>query len=49
MYGDIIFDYKIYKLLKTKKNIMPINKNGLKIGKKRMGLKKLLMMQKIYF
>ena len=26
MYGDIIFDYKIYKLLKTKKNIMPINK-----------------------
>ena len=42
MYGDIIFDYKIYKLLKTKKNIMPINKKWFENWKKRMGLKKTL-------
>lgn len=35
-YGDIIFDAEIYDLLKSKKNILPINVNWLKIWKRRM-------------
>ena len=35
VYGDIVFDHKIYSLLKAKKNILPVNVNWLKkIGKK---------------
>ena len=36
MYGDIVFDSKIFNLLKPK-NIMPINKNWLINWKSRMG------------
>ena len=32
VYGDIIFSSKIYKLLEENKNIIPANKNWLKIG-----------------
>ena len=42
IYGDIIFDYKIFKLLKQKKNILPVNVNWLKNWKKRMSFKKIL-------
>lgn len=37
-YSDIIFDPKIYKSLKKKKNIIPLKKNWLKIWKKRMNI-----------
>jgi choline kinase len=40
-YGDIIFDYKIYKLLEKNDNIIPLNINWLKIWKKRMSKKKI--------
>lgn len=40
-YGDIIFDYNIFNLLKQKKDIMPININWLNLWKKRMPLKKI--------
>ena len=43
MYGDIFFDESIYKLLKSKKNILPLNKNWLNNWKKRMGIKKTLI------
>ena len=43
MYGDIVFDSKIFNLLKPKKNIMPINKNWLINWKSRMGMKKTLL------
>lgn len=42
-YGDIIFDHKIFNLLKPKKNILPINKNWLKTWKGRMSLKKVYL------
>ena len=40
-YGDIIFDKSVYNLLKENKDIIPVNKNWLKIWKKRMALKKI--------
>ena len=43
MYGDIVFDSKIFNLLKPKKNIMPINKNWLINWKSRMGMSKTLL------
>lgn len=38
-YGDIVFDPKIYKLLKYKSNLIPVNRNWFKNWKKRMTLK----------
>jgi L-glutamine-phosphate cytidylyltransferase len=43
MYGDIFFDENIYKLLKPKKNILPLNRNWLSNWKNRMGMKKALI------
>lgn len=41
-YGDIIFDYKIFNLLKKhKSNLMPVNKNWLNFWRKRMNLNKI--------
>tara|TARA_B100000674_G_C37889902_1_gene938451 strand:+ start:554 stop:1276 length:723 start_codon:yes stop_codon:yes gene_type:complete len=40
VYGDIIFNENIYKLLQSKVNILPVNTNWLKNWKKRMPLKK---------
>ncbi len=40
-YGDIIFDKSVYILLKENKDIIPVNKNWLKIWKKRMTLKEI--------
>ena len=37
-YGDIIFDPKIYDLFNSKENIIPLNLNWLKFGK-RMSIK----------
>lgn len=37
-YSDIIFDSKIYKILKEKKNLIPLKKNWLEVWKKRMNL-----------
>ena len=42
VYGDIVFDHKIYSLLKAKKNILPVNVNWLKNWKKRMHFKNIL-------
>jgi choline kinase len=42
IYGDIVFDNKIYYLLKPKKNILPININWLRNWKKRMPFKNIL-------
>ena len=42
IYGDIVFDHKIYTLLKSKKNILPININWLKNWKKRMPYENIL-------
>jgi len=42
IYGDVVFDHKIYKLLKQKKNILPININWLKNWKNRMSFKRIL-------
>ena len=42
VYGDVIFNENIFKLLKQKKNILPINVNWLKNWKKRMPIKKIL-------
>lgn len=41
-YGDIIFDHKIFKLLKKKQNILPVYSNWYSYWKKRMNKKKLL-------
>ncbi len=38
-YGDVVFDPKIYKLLKYKSNLIPVNINWFKNWKKRMTLK----------
>ncbi len=40
-YGDIIFNKDIYKNLKKKINIIPLNSNWLKLWKKRMTIKKI--------
>lgn len=42
VYGDVIFDHKIYNLLKQKKNILPVNVNWLKNWRKRMQFKNIL-------
>ena len=42
VYGDVIFDHKIYDKLKIKKNILPVNTNWLKNWKQRMPLKNIL-------
>lgn len=42
VYGDVVFDDKIYDLLKSKKNILPVNVNWLKNWKKRMTFKNIL-------
>ncbi len=42
VYGDIIFNDIIYKLLKPKKNILPVNVNWLKNWKKRMSAREVL-------
>jgi len=39
IYGDVIFDSKIYALLKQNKDIMPVNKNWLHNWKNRMSMK----------
>ena len=41
-YGDIIFDSNLYKSLKKKTNLIPLNKNWLKLWKKRMSKKDIL-------
>ena len=43
VYGDIVFDHKIYSLLKAKKNILPVNVNWLKNWKKECILKKIFL------
>ena len=43
VYGDIIFDEEIYKLLKPKKNLLPVNINWLNNWKKRMNMKNVLI------
>ena len=42
IYGDVIFHEKIYKLIKSKNNILPVNINWLNNWKKRMSYKKIL-------
>ena len=42
IYGDVIFNENIFKLLKLKKDILPANVNWLKNWKKRMPIKKVL-------
>ncbi len=42
VYGDVIFDYKIYNLLKTDQNIIPVNVNWLNNWKNRMSSKNIL-------
>ena len=42
IYGDVIFNSNIYKLLKPKKNILPVNINWLSNWKKRMSFKNVL-------
>lgn len=42
VYGDVIFNENIFKLLKFKKNIIPVNTNWLKNWKNRMPMKKVL-------
>ena len=42
VYGDIIFNENIFKLLKPKKNILPVNVNWLKNWKKRMPMSRVL-------
>ena len=42
VYGDIIFDYRIYNLLKNRKNLLPVNIHWLKNWKKRMRIKNIL-------
>lgn len=42
IYGDVIFNENIFKLLKLKKDILPVNVNWLKNWKKRMPIKKVL-------
>ena len=42
VYGDVIFDNKVYKLLKYKKNVLPVNINWFDNWKKRMPMKKIL-------
>ena len=41
-YGDIIFDPNLYKSLKKRTNLIPLNKNWLKLWKKRMSKKNIL-------
>lgn len=43
VYGDIIFDSILFKNLKTKENLLPVNKNWFQNWKKRMGLQKTLI------
>ena len=40
-YGDVIFSHKIFNKLKSKGNILPVNKNWLKVWKKRMSFNKI--------
>ena len=42
VYGDVIFNEKLFELLKQKKNLMPVNINWLKNWKKRMSMKNIL-------
>lgn len=42
IYGDVIFNSNIYKSLKPKKNILPVNINWLSNWKKRMSFKNVL-------
>ena len=42
VYGDVVFDDRIYDLLKSKKNILPVNINWLKNWKKRMPFQNVL-------
>lgn len=42
VYGDVIFDQKIYNLLKPKKNILPVNINWLKNWKNRMSSRNII-------
>jgi len=42
VYGDIVFDHQLYKLLQESKNILPVNMNWLLNWKKRMSFKKVL-------
>ena len=42
VYGDVIFNENIFKLLKLKNDILPVNVNWLKNWKKRMPIKKVL-------
>ena len=42
VYGDVIFNENIFKLLKLKKDILPVNVNWLKNWKKRMPFKSIL-------
>jgi len=43
VYGDIIFNSSLFKILKTKDNLLPVNRNWFKNWKKRMGLQKTLI------
>lgn len=43
MYGDIIFNKKVFNLLNKNIDILPVNTNWLKNWKSRMGFKKLLL------
>ena len=42
VYGDVVFDDRIYDLLKPKKNILPVNINWLKNWKKRMPFRNII-------
>ena len=42
VYGDVIFDPNIYKLLKKSQNLIPVNINWLNNWKKRMSAKNIL-------
>ena len=42
VYGDIVFDHRIYKLIKSKQNILPVNINWLNNWKNRMPVKNIL-------
>tara|TARA_B100000989_G_scaffold21727_1_gene14252 strand:- start:18487 stop:19209 length:723 start_codon:yes stop_codon:yes gene_type:complete len=42
VYGDVVFDERIYNLLKKKEDLLPVNINWLKNWKKRMSYNKIL-------